>query len=83
MFNSFKKKKLSGLKGTGRQSSKLAWATQRNPVSKNKTAKLAVLYSHTPLIPVLWIQRQVDICEFEGSQAFIVRSCLRKTLIIV
>jgi hypothetical protein len=32
---------------------------------------------HIPLIPALRMQRQVDLCEFQDSQNYIVRPCLK------
>jgi hypothetical protein len=55
-------------------SSRTARTTQRNPVSKNqkpnkktKTTDARWTWWHTPLIPELGRQRQVDLSEFKAS----------------
>jgi hypothetical protein len=39
------------------------------------------MWQHKPLISALegWKQRQVDLCEFQASQSYIVRLCLKKS----
>jgi hypothetical protein len=36
------------------------------------------LWWHTPLIPALRRQRQVDLCEFPYSQSCVEKPCLKK-----
>jgi hypothetical protein len=39
-----------------------------------KTYKIARWWLYTPLIPALWKQRQVDLCEFKASLIYSVSS---------
>ena len=44
-----------------------AKATQENPVSNKQTKSVRPQQWYAPVIPALWKQKQMDLCEFKAS----------------